>query len=91
MEDVTVRKMGQLHDGSLGRLESHDFGIPVYSRAEQIPDFGGSVFITASSAIRFVVTLCLERNFLKLESGPMADFSLCYYPLTATTNHDGNE
>ncbi len=51
MEDVTVRKMSQLRDGSLGRLESHDFGIPVYSRAERIPDFGGSVFIPASSAI----------------------------------------
>ncbi len=34
MEDMTARKMNQLHDGSLGRLESHDFGILVYSRAE---------------------------------------------------------
>ncbi len=66
MEDVTVRKMSQLRDGSLGRLESHDLGIPVYSRAERIPDFGGSVFIPASSAIRFVVNLCLERNFLEV-------------------------
>ncbi len=29
-----VRKMSQLRDGSLGRLESHDLGIPVYSRVE---------------------------------------------------------
>ncbi len=73
MEDVMVQKMSQLRDGSLGRLESHNLGIPVYSRAEQIPDFGGSVFISASRAIRFVVNLCLERIFLKSQSRPMAD------------------
>ncbi len=76
MEDVMVRKMSQLRDSSLGRLESHNLGISVYSRAERLPDFGGSVFIPASRAIRFVVNLCLERKFLKSQSGPMAGEAL---------------
>jgi hypothetical protein len=35
------RKMSQFRDGSLGRLENHEEGIPVYWSAERIPDFGG--------------------------------------------------
>ena len=30
-------KISQLRDGSLGRLESHDVGIPVYRRAVEAP------------------------------------------------------
>ena len=31
-------KMSQFREGSLGRLESHDWGIPVYLRAAFMPD-----------------------------------------------------
>ena len=32
--------MSQFREGSLGRLSSHEVGIPVYWRAALIPDFG---------------------------------------------------
>ena len=31
-------KMSQFREGTLGRLESHDWGIPVYLRAAFMPD-----------------------------------------------------
>ena len=40
MEDVTDIKISQFREGSLGRLSSHEGGIPVYWRAALIPDMG---------------------------------------------------
>jgi hypothetical protein len=41
MEEVKERNMSQLRDGSFGRLESHEGGIPVYWRTVRMPDLGG--------------------------------------------------
>jgi hypothetical protein len=38
MVEVTPMKMSQFREGSFGRLESHDWGMPVYLRAAFIPD-----------------------------------------------------
>lgn len=43
MEDVRERKMSQFREGSFGRFESHEEGIPVYWRTVRMPDFGGEV------------------------------------------------
>lgn len=45
-EDVTEIKISQFREGSVGRLLSHEAGIPVYSRAVFMPDFlamGGGI------------------------------------------------
>ena len=39
IDEVTERKMSQFREGSFGRLLNHDGGMPVYSRADLIPDF----------------------------------------------------
>ena len=42
MDDATPIKMSELREGSLGRLDSHEVGIPVYLRAVLRPDSGGA-------------------------------------------------
>ena len=38
MVEVTPIKMSQFREGNFGRLESHDWGMPVYFRAAFMPD-----------------------------------------------------
>ena len=64
-------KMSQFREGTLGRLESHDWGIPVYLRAAFMPDSwarGG-----AGVAPLEDIGLDTSRTSLRLEFSSVAE------------------
>jgi hypothetical protein len=63
MEDVKPKKMNQFLEGGLGRFENHEDGIPVYSNAAQIPDFGWAAGDAGASSV-----FILRYGIFRLES-----------------------